>query len=459
MHNVLVNAVLEANGAPGSSGGVRRGTGLRLVLLLMSTVLALSACSRGESGEPGPGASPAHRSSANVPSAKAPSANVPSTAAPFTEVTAPLDDFYRAPAALPPTPGVLIREDGLQSVQQIPDGASARRILYTTTMPDGALTTAVATVLLPANPPAGPRPVVLWEHGTLGIEQKCMPSATAEPFKLIPAIAESLARGWVVVAPDYQPDSAGVHPYYIASGLARSGLDALRAVRQLDGVSIGRRAVVWGHSQGGQSALATAAFDSGYAPGVRLVGVAALAPLADMPMFLKARGSTEQGQQLAAFLITAYDRYFPDIRFSSVVPAEIADKVRAMAGLCPLDPGDAVELTALTRDLGETLVIGDPDLPALRRHLVANAPDGKVPVPVLIAQGSDDTLVLPTLTAQFVSARCAAGQVIDYRVVSGVDHGEIIEPDSPVTYPLVEWTADRFAGKPGVRECVTSTVY
>ncbi|HQV20926.1 MAG TPA: hypothetical protein PLC22_21765, partial [Gordonia sp. (in: high G+C Gram-positive bacteria)] len=152
VHNVLVNAVLEANGAPGSSGGVRRGTGLRLVLLLMSTVLALSACSRGESGEPGPGASPAHRSSANVPSAKAPSANVPSTAAPFTEVTAPLDDFYRAPAALPPTPGVLIREDGLQSVQQIPDGASARRILYTTTMPDGALTTAVATVLLPANP-------------------------------------------------------------------------------------------------------------------------------------------------------------------------------------------------------------------------------------------------------------------------------------------------------------------
>ena len=33
-------------------------------------------------------------------------------------------------------------------------------------------------------------------------------------------------------------------------------------------------------------------------------------------------------------------------------------------------------------------MIGDPDLPALRRHLVANAPDGKVPVPVLIAQGA-----------------------------------------------------------------------
>ena len=142
-----------------------------------------------------------------------------------------------------------------------------------------------------------------------------------------------------------------------------------------------------------------------------------------------------------------------------MVPPAIADTVGAMARLCPLDPGDAVELTALTRELGATLVIPDPDLPALRRRLVANAPDGKVPVPVLIAQGSDDTLVLPTPTAQFVSARCAAGQVIDYRVVSGVDHGEIIEPDSPVTYPLVEWTADRFAGKPGVRECFTSTVY
>ena len=109
-------------------------------------------------------------------------------------------------------------------------------------------------------------------------------------------------------------------------------------MRQLDGVSIGRRAVVGDIPRVANLRLRQR-LSIPDMPRVPPGGVAALAPLADMPMFLKARGSTEQGQQLAAFLITAYDRYFPDIRFSSVVPAEIADKVRAMAGLCPLDPG------------------------------------------------------------------------------------------------------------------------
>ena len=210
----------------------------------MSTVLALSACSRGESGEPGPGASPAHRSSANVPSAKAPSANVPSTAAPFTEVTAPLDDFYRAPGRPPPTPGAHPR-GRTQSVQQIP---GVRRPVgsHTTTMPDGALTTAVASGCR-ANLP-GRGLMWCWEHGTLGIEQKCMPSATGRNRSTDSGDRRvaGLRLGWSWHRLSARSGGLFIPYNTIASGLARSGPDALRACGSSTACrSVGGR--WWGH--------------------------------------------------------------------------------------------------------------------------------------------------------------------------------------------------------------------
>ena len=56
------------------------------------------------------------------------------------------------------------------------------RILYTTTGLNGRITPASGLVVVSATAPAGPRPAVLWEHGTTGVAQKCAPSVLKEPF-------------------------------------------------------------------------------------------------------------------------------------------------------------------------------------------------------------------------------------------------------------------------------------
>jgi hypothetical protein len=62
----------------------------------------------------------------------------------------------------------------------------------------------------------------------------------------------------VIVATDYATEGRAdsPHEYLIGEGEARSGFDAVRAAWQMKELRLDRnRTVVWGHSQGGQSAL------------------------------------------------------------------------------------------------------------------------------------------------------------------------------------------------------------
>lgn len=61
-------------------------------------------------------------------------------------------------------------------------GAQAWRLLYTTTRADGVPALASALVVAPKNLPAGPRPVIAWAHGTMGVDETCAPSLLKDPF-------------------------------------------------------------------------------------------------------------------------------------------------------------------------------------------------------------------------------------------------------------------------------------
>jgi dipeptidyl aminopeptidase/acylaminoacyl peptidase len=81
------------------------------------------------------------------------------------------------------------------------------------------------------------------------------------------------------------------------------------------------------------------------------------------------------------------------------------------------------------------------------QHVVArHAPRHPIPTPVLIAQGEDDDLVLPEVTAAFVAEWRQAGQDTDFRTYAGRGRGSIVAPDSPLYSDLLPWTRDRFAG-------------
>src|ERR1700751_4351062 len=85
------------------------------------------------------------------------------------------DAFYDPPPDLSRQPGALLRSEPLKDVR-VPAGMRGWRIFYATSVDDSTPATAVAIVFAPTDPPAGPRPVIAWEHATTGLSQKCMPS-------------------------------------------------------------------------------------------------------------------------------------------------------------------------------------------------------------------------------------------------------------------------------------------
>lgn len=50
-------------------------------------------------------------------------------------------------------------------------------------------------------------------------------------------------------------------------------------------------------------------------------------------------------------------------------------------------------------------------------------------------------------------ARCEAGQAIDFRTYTGLDHVGLVRADSPLIGDLFEWTADRFAAVQAAAAC------
>ena len=370
----------------------------------------------------------------------------PTSTTPVPRVWLPLDEFYTPPASVPAVPGVLVRSERLTD-RVLPPGSRAWRVMYTTTLPDGSPATAVATVLAPEQPPSGPRPVIMWEHGTAGIEQKCMPSTVTSPFEGIPALEAVINNGWVIVATDYAPNGEGIHPYINGDGETRGGVDSVRAARQMPELTLDQRTVVWGHSQGGHAALSTGIYGPRYAPDVNLVGIAAMAPASNMERIMVMHGGDAAGVRLGAYLATAYSQYYPDVKFDDVVPPAEREIARQLADLCQFDPKDILTLQALTNRLDGRPVIADPSAGAMGERLRENAPNQRIDLPVLVVQGLADAVIDPTVNDTYVDQRCAAGQSLDYWRVPERDHGEIVAPDSPITDPLIAWTQDRLAGR------------
>src|SRR5437588_11984890 len=205
------------------------------------------------------------------------------------------DAFYDPPSDVSRQPGALLRSGPLKDVI-LPAGMRGWRILYATTVDDSTPATAVATVFAPTEPPAGPRPVIAWEHGTTGLLQKCMPSLVSAPTAGIPGRDRIVMAGWVVVATDYSfAEKGGPHPYLVGEGEARAALDSVGAARQMSELTLDKRMVVWGYSQGGHAALWTGIIGPRYAPDIEILGFAAIAPPANIKKILEMNVEVDSG--------------------------------------------------------------------------------------------------------------------------------------------------------------------
>src|SRR6476469_2514778 len=375
----------------------------------------------------------------------------PQTLRPSITAHAP-DAFYDPPSDMPRKPGELLRSESLKDVT-LPAGMRGWRILYATSIDDKTPATAVATVFAPTDPPAGPCPVIAWEHATTGLLQKCMPSLLSMTTKGVPWCNRIVMAGWVVVATDYSfAEKRGPHPYLIGEGEARAALDSVRAARQMAELTLDKRMVIWGYSQGGHAALWSGIVGPHYAPDLEILGVAAIAPPANIRNALAM--NVEADKRFGPYLALSYSRFYPDITLEQAIRPGALDAAREIVSLCCfVPPADAERIQALAATFdGPSLATSSNK--ALQARLEQNTADGPIQAPVVIAQGLSDVVVPASATTTYVEERCAAGQRLTYWTFAGRDHLTIVQPGTPLEELLMRWTIARFANERPANDCV-----
>jgi alpha-beta hydrolase superfamily lysophospholipase len=372
------------------------------------------------------------------------------------------DAFYDRPTDVPSASGVVVRSEVVDG--RVPEGASAWRVLYTSTGLDDRQTVVSATILVPDSLPegGGERPVLAWAHGTTGVARGCAPSLLDDPWGGIPALDEVLERGWVVVATDYEGlGTEGRHPYLVGEVAARNVLDSIRAVESFaerqpgafGNATPGSSSVVWGHSQGGHSALFTTQLAPTYAPELDLVGGAGIAPATDLAGLLEAAEGTDAGKALTSLAMVAWADVYDDVELDGVVRERALPLVRDIASRCIVVPEALVTLIEASLIREGVLAVDPNEDPVLRARIAENTPapsaDDDATRSLFIAQGLDDEVVAPTVTEAWAEGACESGSTqVTLETYDGEDHLSIASDDSPVDDALMAWSESGFAGVP-----------
>ena len=312
-------------------------------------------------------------------------------------------------------------------------------------------TQATALVFTPKTaPPATGWPVVAWAHGTTGVADKCAPSkqglkGTEILLKLL------LAKGYVVVAPDYEglgePSGREPHPFLNLKSEAYSITDAVVAARDYiskQGKLVSKDWLTIGHSQGGQAALGVAQYAS--RAQLNYKGTIAIAPASNLTLILvggeaQAGAMTDLSAKIATLasldtytaLITAGLRNKnPQLMFSQIFKyptdklAEYAETVCSgdvgltfAGGMTQFATQNNGSLDGYPRTQSNFLAI-----PVVSQFVTTDSQplQTKVNQPVIIYQGAKDTTVPKQVTDILLAGEGAKQSSITYHSDDDWDH-------------------------------------
>ena len=127
----------------------------------------------------------------------------------------------------------------------------------------------------------------------------------------------------------------------------------------------------------------------------------------------------------------AYASRYPGLELTSILTDAGANVTPTMASLCLF--GDNLKLHALARPLIGRYLRSDPrSTPPWSMLLAENTP-GAPPsgLPVYVAQGDADTLVVPAATQAYVAAACRGGARITFRQYPTDTHVTIADTAVP----------------------------
>lgn len=353
-----------------------------------------------------------------------------------------LPGFYSVPQPLPTGgPGTLVKAPQKVTVSAL--HGTVYRVMYMSESVRNKPVVVTGLVIVPDTPaPAGGYPVVSWGHGTNGMADSCAPSL--DPTQAVPETNGLLDQGWEVTASDYQGEGTpGLLPYIVGVSAARNTIDIVRAARNFPAAHASADYLVWGHSEGGQTAMFSLHIGPSYAPELHMKGVVAGAPPSQFGViytFLK----TSPFRYYLFMVAGAYQSAYGD----SAAPVAKVLTPLGIRLLPDLDKGcsdylskviDKYQISQITKT--------DPfTVPQWKTLLMANDPenfDTASSVPLLIIQGGNDEQI-PVVSTQLLATHlCGVGQDLERWIYPGQSHAGVIAPSFG---DMTHWIADRFAG-------------
>ena len=363
----------------------------------------------------------------------------PTTTTSIVPAPSGLPAFYSFSEPIPDAPGALIKSEAVAAPNI---KGSVYRVLYVSTTVQNKPTPVTGLIFVPKrSAPSGGFPVVSWGHGTNGMADSCTPSL--DPDSDVPLVNMLLDQGWEVTSSDYQGEGTpGLLPYIAGDSAARNTIDIVRAARNLPTAHAGDNYVVWGHSEGGQTAMFTLHIGPTYAPELHMKGVVAGAP-------------PSQFNLIYSFLQTSPFKYYLLMAAGGLNEAygdaqAPLDQVLTPAGLALiplLDKGCSDYVSAKLANIAISSVTKtDPfKVPLWKKVLEANDPQqfaSRSPVPLLIIQGANDEQIPPVSTQILAKHLCDLHQDLERWIYPGQTHAGVIGPSAS---DMVHWITDRFA--------------
>ena len=261
----------------------------------------------------------------------------------------------------------------------------------------------------------------------------------------MPLANQLLDQGWEVTASDYQGEGTpGPLPYLVGVSAARNTIDIVRAARRIAKVHASDRYIVWGHSEGGQTAMFGLHIAAAYTPELHLDGVVAGAPPSQFNLIYQFLTSSPYRYYLfmaAGGFHAAYgSRRAP---LSAVLTPTAEKLLPVLTQGCSSYVAQRIDRYSLA-----AMVKKDPfTVPGWSTLLKENDPENFTSAsaaPLLIIQGGADEQIPVASTQLLAQHLCGVGQDLERWIYPGQSHAGVIGPSAP---DMIHWMADRFAGQ------------
>ncbi len=379
--------------------------------------------------------------------------------------------FYEPPRPLSPAaPGTVIKTG---SVPDAPSGIRAQRIMYhsRTNRSEDIATTAL--LVMPGDdPPPGGFPLLAAAHGTTGVIQECAPSI--HPFTPGPQSFEGMSfyeffyepwvkAGYAVVGADYQGEGApGPYSFLVGTIEGQNVLDSVRAARNLEG-AISDQLILYGHSQGGNSAGWAAEILPEYAPELSSSGAILAAPAASLFELLDLAYKGGPGAtvpfEATTFLYLAalsYEASYDDLSANDILLGPNGPEgLPIFQNVCAGTGGTAFFVNQF---------VGGPDKPGefflpleqypqpwTDRINLNSLGNERIDTPILMVQGCKDTTIpISTNFTYFNDSLCADDEVVEFTTYPGQSHSGVVVAASA---EMIAWAGRRLRGEPATSNC------